>query len=70
MTTLDEGTADTGSMDAAHLHCHGRHAYAGALAQELETRGLSVAYQPPVETKDFAEAMSALSPWSSRSPVP
>jgi hypothetical protein len=45
-------------MDATRFTYVGRPAYAGVLAQELETRGLSVHYQPPVETKDFASAMT------------
>jgi hypothetical protein len=36
-------------------------AYAGALAQELETQGLSADYAPPYETKDLATAMAAVS---------
>jgi hypothetical protein len=35
-------------------------AYAGALAQELETRGLLVDYEPPIETKDLVIAMNAV----------
>jgi hypothetical protein len=35
-------------------------AYAGALAQELETQGLSVDYQRPIETKDLASAISVV----------
>ncbi len=47
-------------MDATRFTYIGRPAYAHALAEELETRGLSVNYQPPVETKDFASAMSVV----------
>ncbi len=47
-------------MDATRFTYVGRPAYAGALAQELESRGLSVDYQPPVETKDFASAMAVV----------
>jgi hypothetical protein len=47
-------------MDATSFTYIGRPAYAGALAQELETRGVSVDYQPPIETKDVASAMSVV----------
>lgn len=36
-------------------------AYASALAQELDTQGLSADYAPPYETKDLATAMAAVS---------
>lgn len=36
-------------------------AFAGDLAQELQTRGLSADYEPPFETKDLATAMAAVS---------
>lgn len=48
-------------MDVIRLTYSGRPAYASALAQELETRGLSVDYRPPIETKDLATAMNAVS---------
>ncbi len=47
-------------MDITHFTYHGRPAYAHTLAQELESRGVSVHYQPPIETKDFASAMSVV----------
>lgn len=47
-------------MDATRFTYIGRPAYAAALAQELETRGVAVHYQPPVETKDFGSAMTAV----------
>jgi len=47
-------------MDATRFTYIGPPPYAGALAQELETQGLSVDYQPPMETKDLASAMSAV----------
>ncbi len=47
-------------MDATRFTYIGPPAYAGALAQELEARGLPVDYEPPVETKDLALAMSAV----------
>jgi hypothetical protein len=46
-------------MDTTRFTYIGRPAYAHALAEELESRGSSVSYQPPVETKDFASAMAA-----------
>jgi hypothetical protein len=36
-------------------------AYTGDLVQALEARGISVEYQPPMETKDLATAMAAVS---------
>jgi len=50
----------THRMDATRFTYIGPPAYAGALAQELEARGLSVDYEPPMETKDLALAMSAV----------
>jgi len=47
-------------MDVTRFTYIGAPAYAGALAQELEAQGLSVDYQPPMETKDFASAMSVV----------
>jgi hypothetical protein len=60
MTTPDEGTADTRGMDVTRFTYIGPPALAGALAKELETRGLSVRYRPPVETKDLATTMTAV----------
>jgi hypothetical protein len=48
-------------MDVTRFTYVGRPAYASALAQELETQGLSVDYQPPIETKDLGTAMNAVS---------
>lgn len=48
-------------MDVIRFTYSGRPAYASALARELETRGLSVDYRPPIETKDLATAMNAVS---------
>jgi hypothetical protein len=45
-------------MDATRFTYIGRPGHAGALAQELKTRGLAVHYQPPVETKDFGSSMA------------
>ena len=47
-------------MDVTRFTYIGPPALAGALAKELETRGLSVRYQPPVETKDLATTMTAV----------
>lgn len=47
-------------MDVTRFTYIGRPAYANALAHELETRDLSVHYQPPIETKDFGAAMAAV----------
>lgn len=47
-------------MDSTRFTYVGPPAYAGALAQELQTRGLSADYDPPVETKDLATAMAAV----------
>lgn len=47
-------------VDTTHLTYTGQPALAGALAQELESRGLSVHYQPPVETKDFGASAAAV----------
>lgn len=47
-------------MDVTRFTYIGPPAYAGALAQELEAQGLSVDYQPPMETKDLALTMSAV----------
>jgi hypothetical protein len=61
MTTPDEGTADTRGMDTVRLTYTGPPSHARALAKELETRGLSVNYRPPIETKDLATALNAVS---------
>jgi hypothetical protein len=61
MTTPDEGTADTRGMDTVRLTYTGAPSKAGALAKELESRGLTVKYQPPIETKDLATALNAVS---------
>lgn len=47
-------------MDTTRFTYIGPPAYAGALAQELESHGLSADYQPPFETKDAATAMAAV----------
>jgi len=47
-------------MDTTRFTYIGRPAYAGSLAQQLETRGLSVRYRPPVETKDFGSSMAVV----------
>lgn len=47
-------------MDSTRFTYVGPPAYAGALAQELEDRGVSADYEPPFETKDLATAMSAV----------
>lgn len=47
-------------MDVTRFTYIGPPAYAVALAQKLEAQGLSVDYQPPMETKDLASAMSAV----------
>lgn len=47
-------------MDSTRFTYVGPPAYASALAQELEERGLSAHYQPPLETKDLATAMAAV----------
>ncbi len=47
-------------MNVTRFTYIGAPAYAGALAQELEAQGLTVDYQPPMETKDFASAMSVV----------
>jgi hypothetical protein len=61
MTTPDEGTADTRGTDTVRLTYTGPLSHARALAKELETRGLSVNYRPPIETKDLATALNAVS---------
>lgn len=48
-------------MDSIRFTYIGPPAYAGALAQELQARGLAADYDPPVETKDLATAMAAVS---------
>lgn len=48
-------------MPTTRLTYVGPPAYTGALAQALEARGVSVDYQPPMETKDLATAMVAVS---------
>jgi hypothetical protein len=45
-------------MDATRFTYVGPPTYASALAQELEAQGFSVGYQPAIETKDLAAAMS------------
>jgi hypothetical protein len=47
-------------METTHFTYFGRPALAGALAQELETRGVSVNYHPPVEKKDLALALTVV----------
>lgn len=47
-------------MDVTRFTYVGPPPYAGALAQDLEAQGISVDYQPPMETKDVASAMSAV----------
>jgi hypothetical protein len=48
-------------MEVTRLTYIGAPAHAGALAQELEAQGLSVDYQPPIETKDVATTLNAVS---------
>lgn len=48
-------------MDNVDLTYVGPPRYAGALARELELRGVAARYQPPFETKDFATAMAVVS---------
>lgn len=47
-------------MNVTRFTYIGPPAYASALAQEMEAKDLSVDYQPPMETKDLATAMSAV----------
>lgn len=47
-------------MDSTRFTYVGPPAYASALAQELEDRGLAADYEPPFETKDLATAMAAV----------
>ncbi len=47
----------TSSVDLTYI---GQPAYAGALATEFQSAGLVASYDPPMETKDLATAMSAV----------
>jgi len=58
---LSERHASLGCMDSTRFTYIGPPAYAGDLAQELQTRGLSADYEPPLETKDLATAMAVVS---------
>jgi len=59
-TVLSEVSGCLERMDSTRFTYVGPPAYAGALAQELEDRGLSADYKPPFETKDLATAMAAV----------
>lgn len=48
-------------MPTTRLTYVGHPAYTGDLGQGLKDRGVSVDYQPPMETKDLATAMAAVS---------
>ncbi len=48
-------------MPTTRLTYVGPPRYTGDLAQALEAQGVSVDYQPPMETKDLATAMAAVS---------
>ncbi|BCI84793.1 hypothetical protein MTY66_64180 (plasmid) [Mycolicibacterium sp. TY66] len=48
-------------METTRLTYIGPPAHASALAQELENLGLAVKYRPPIEAKDLATALAAVS---------
>ena len=58
---LSELCASLGYLASTRFTYIGPPAYAGALAQELQARGLSADYEAPFETKDLATAMAAVS---------
>ena len=47
-------------MDSTRFTYVGPPAYTGALAEELQDRGVSADYEPPFETKDLPTAMAAV----------